>query len=251
MKYCLLEIAYDNTFHGFQVQPGLRTVQGEILKKVKPIGVDKIYGSSRTDSGVRASSNILEIKYDDCLKLCKIIDSIPGIFVISYANSENFVRLRGRTKKYYLYLHDKRLNHDKLAGAINEFMNSDISKFSRNPEKKVILDSLTFKIFDNYTALVFVGRSFSWNFVRISAENIIRRSENIIDDDEWQGLLRGNTKFRYKGKANNLILFKTELDFKMNPYNSPKLMRISFEQKVILYWLFGLGIKISISDPLG
>lgn len=28
MKYCLLDIAYDDSFHGFQLQPDVKTVQG-------------------------------------------------------------------------------------------------------------------------------------------------------------------------------------------------------------------------------
>ena len=51
-------IAYDGTsFNGWQVQPGQRTVQGEILDRLRRIFGDpelRLYGMSRTDSGVHA-----------------------------------------------------------------------------------------------------------------------------------------------------------------------------------------------------
>ena len=57
MSNILLKIAYDGSkFHGWQKQPGQRTVQGEleeVLEKVCGISVT-IEGSSRTDAGVHA-----------------------------------------------------------------------------------------------------------------------------------------------------------------------------------------------------
>jgi tRNA pseudouridine38-40 synthase len=57
MSYYLLTIAYDGTnFHGWQRQPGLRTVQGEIEKTLSDILSEEveIHGVSRTDAGVHA-----------------------------------------------------------------------------------------------------------------------------------------------------------------------------------------------------
>ena len=58
MKY-LAKIKYIGTdFHGFQVQPGHRTVQGELsLALAQAIGSEcKITGCSRTDAGVHANT---------------------------------------------------------------------------------------------------------------------------------------------------------------------------------------------------
>jgi tRNA pseudouridine38-40 synthase len=57
MKY-FAKISYLGTnFHGFQVQPGLRTVQGELCRALEEaFGVPtKVTGCSRTDSGVHAN----------------------------------------------------------------------------------------------------------------------------------------------------------------------------------------------------
>lgn len=57
MKY-FAKIKYLGTnFHGFQVQPGKRTVQGELCRALsEALGVDvKVTGVSRTDAGVHAN----------------------------------------------------------------------------------------------------------------------------------------------------------------------------------------------------
>ena len=57
MAYYLLTIEYDGTdFHGWQRQPGMRTVQGEIETALSAILNERIdiHGVSRTDAGVHA-----------------------------------------------------------------------------------------------------------------------------------------------------------------------------------------------------
>ena len=64
MKY-FAKINYLGTdFHGFQVQPGLRTVQGELCRALDlAFGVPcKVTGCSRTDAGVHANEFCLTIE---------------------------------------------------------------------------------------------------------------------------------------------------------------------------------------------
>ena len=66
MKY-LAKIKYLGTdFHGFQVQPGKRTVQGELCAALKEaLGVPcLVTGSSRTDSGVHANGFVITVSAD-------------------------------------------------------------------------------------------------------------------------------------------------------------------------------------------
>ena len=60
MKRIRLTIAYDGTaFHGFQFQPGQRSVEGELNRALSELtGEDiAVIGASRTDSGVHALGN--------------------------------------------------------------------------------------------------------------------------------------------------------------------------------------------------
>lgn len=57
----MLTVAYDGTdFHGWQVQPGVRTVEGELNKCLSELlGKEiQVIGASRTDAGVHAMGNL-------------------------------------------------------------------------------------------------------------------------------------------------------------------------------------------------
>ena len=54
MRRIMLKVAYDGTgFHGWQLQPGVRTVEGELNKALSEwTGNDIcVIGASRTDTG--------------------------------------------------------------------------------------------------------------------------------------------------------------------------------------------------------
>ena len=60
MKRILLRVSYDGTdFHGWQLQPKVRTVEGELNKALRLLTGEEItvIGASRTDAGVHAKGN--------------------------------------------------------------------------------------------------------------------------------------------------------------------------------------------------
>ncbi len=64
---CFAKIKYLGTaFHGFQVQPGLRTVQGELNAALnQAFGIPcRVTGCSRTDAGVHANEFCLTVECD-------------------------------------------------------------------------------------------------------------------------------------------------------------------------------------------
>jgi tRNA pseudouridine38-40 synthase len=60
-KRILLRVAYDGTdFHGWQVQPNARSVEGELNKAIQEMTGEEIsvIGASRTDAGVHGIGNV-------------------------------------------------------------------------------------------------------------------------------------------------------------------------------------------------
>ncbi|MDQ6666584.1 MAG: tRNA pseudouridine(38-40) synthase TruA, partial [Acidobacteriota bacterium] len=68
MRRIKITVAYDGTdFHGWQVQPGLATIQGtleEILQRMegRPVSVA---GSGRTDAGVHAQAQVAAFSFEN------------------------------------------------------------------------------------------------------------------------------------------------------------------------------------------
>ena len=61
MKRVFLTVSYDGTdFHGWQLQPGVRTVEGELNSALLTLTGEEILviGASRTDAGVHAKGNV-------------------------------------------------------------------------------------------------------------------------------------------------------------------------------------------------
>jgi len=65
MRNLKLTIAYDGAgFHGWQIQPGLPTIQGAIADAASQITQEKIFvhGASRTDTGVHALGQVAHLR---------------------------------------------------------------------------------------------------------------------------------------------------------------------------------------------
>jgi tRNA pseudouridine38-40 synthase len=77
-----LEIEYDGTdFHGWQIQPKLRTVQKEIQDKLQTILKHEVtlIGSGRTDVGVHALGQVANFKTQNQLDTESILRGLNGL----------------------------------------------------------------------------------------------------------------------------------------------------------------------------
>jgi tRNA pseudouridine38-40 synthase len=76
-----LTIAYDGTeYHGWQIQPGLRTIQGVITEAIQDlIGSEiRLFGASRTDAGVSALGQVGLIQIDSPIPTKNLARAITG-----------------------------------------------------------------------------------------------------------------------------------------------------------------------------
>lgn len=123
MKY-LCKIRYDGThFHGFQVQPNKRTVQGVLTDAVRAVFETdvRVTGCSRTDSGVHADGFCLTLEPSDgvlrvpCEKLGVAIQPyLPpdlSLYEARFVEDGFHPRYDAKSKEYkYLIFHDKIMN---------------------------------------------------------------------------------------------------------------------------------------------
>jgi tRNA pseudouridine38-40 synthase len=82
MRNLKLTIEYDGSdFHGWQVQPELRTVQGELDRAFAAIGCRavKITGAGRTDAGVHATGQVANVKLQGKLDAPAILGAVNAV----------------------------------------------------------------------------------------------------------------------------------------------------------------------------
>ena len=82
MRNIKLTISYDGSaFSGYELQPGERTIRGEIEKALKKLFKHKIsiVSSSRTDAGVHALQNVVNFKTDKTIPLDRLPAALNSI----------------------------------------------------------------------------------------------------------------------------------------------------------------------------
>jgi tRNA pseudouridine38-40 synthase len=157
MKNIKLTIAYEGTsFHGWQFQPGIPTIQGAIQDAAHKITQEKIvaHGASRTDAGVHALGQVAHFKTRSPLSAAEIQRSLnallpPAIRIVGAEEVGPDFHSRwlsqGKTYRYRIYrgkvlppfeygrvLHYPwPLNEDGMIAAASEFEGEhDFSSFA-------------------------------------------------------------------------------------------------------------------------
>ena len=220
MKVAITFSYLGNEYHGSQIQPSLKTVQGELEKACKrlkwsPNGV-KI--SSRTDSGVNARMNFALIDVPDGIKrdfpqglLKGLNDILPSSICVydaeEVSESCNIRIAKMRTYRYRLELLDnwnEKFNIDFLKNALNLFIGKhDFHNFYKQED-----DRSTIRTIEEITPWLskdkrIIGfeiksRGFLWNQVRRIANCILGLlNEEFSEDDVINSLKTNGKKFDF------------------------------------------------------
>lgn len=108
-----LTIAYDGTeYHGWQIQPGMRTVQGVLCEVVSQVcaAPTHVQGAGRTDAGVHAQGQVGVFKTTHDQPMAALPSSInqhlPRDIVVRRAEevTSGFDVVRDVTQKHYQYV---------------------------------------------------------------------------------------------------------------------------------------------------
>lgn len=166
MRYKIV-IAYDGTdFHGWQIQPGYRSVQQELSDALAPLAPDgqpvAVHGSGRTDAGVHADGQVAHVDLPRVMtpvQLRRAINArLPNrdVRVLSAEPvADDFDARRSATGKEYRYriwndeiLHPLRrrycahvvrpLDLDAMRDGAAQFVGEhDFAAFAANPSREV------------------------------------------------------------------------------------------------------------------
>ena len=195
-----LKLAYLGTgFHGFQRQPDLRTVEGELIKALKAAGIVNDLEKSnysiagRTDRGVHALGNVVALRTDKKIKINYINDFLPkdirilGSIIVPLGFKPRFAHRRHYRYVIFRDQWEEEWNMGKMQEAAlvmegtHNFLNFS-KRNERNPIRNVEQVRITQR---NRRYLVDVmGESFLWNMVRkmVSVILSIGKSETDVKD---------------------------------------------------------------------
>ena len=109
MNFKLL-LQYDGTdFHGWQIQEGLRTVQGELTRVLSLLDNREVvvHGSGRTDAGVHAEGQVASVQLQREITPDKLRNAINGnlpsdvrVLFVNAAAADFHARYSARSKTY-------------------------------------------------------------------------------------------------------------------------------------------------------
>ena len=216
----LVKIAYDGTkFHGFQYQPNLKTVQGELLRILAKLGQERCPpGASRTDRGVHALGNVVKVYLEDGDRVCRIITAnCDGIVAYAYANvPKNFPVTKAKERHYRYILHRSQIN-DKFEKIIKLFEGiHDFSQFVRGKPKNTLrrINEINITCSGDFVFVDFYAKSFLWEMIRrIVGSALILQNEENAEEIILRALDGEEMDKKYKRTAPpNLILMDVKYE---------------------------------------
>lgn len=251
MRKVALKVAYIGTdFYGFQRQPDVKTVEGELIGALKAANlIDNLKDSGysiagRTDRGVHALGNVISFRTDKEVMINQINDHLPkSIRILAKAGVRFGFKPRYAKARYYRYIGINKgsLDLDKMKKASEIIEGThDFSNFSKRSERNPIrtIDSIEISKKDDITIIDIVGESFLWNMVRKIASVLFLIANNELDINETHSILDPsitypvtpmppeglilmdtiyeNIKFKYDEYAKNKFLSALEEEYAYN-----------------------------------
>ncbi|MGD9678296.1 MAG: tRNA pseudouridine(38-40) synthase TruA [Vulcanibacillus sp.] len=219
LKNIKCEISYDGSeYCGYQIQPKLKTIQGEIQKVLTEITKSdiKVYASGRTDTGVHAKKQVINFYHDSNIPserwaialnmllpddiVVNTVEEMPLDFHARYdvrvktyrysINNQSVCNVFRRDfTLHYPYFLDVGLmnNASKLYIGSHDFSSYSSVKAKLNRER-IIYDSEVWKEGDEIIFQI-SGNGFLHNMVRILMGTLIQVGNGKISADEFQLIL--------------------------------------------------------------
>lgn len=195
-----LKLAYIGTgFHGSQIQPNVETVEGELFKALRKLGIIESPKSAnytsagRTDAGVHALEQVVAFDTDKPnLAIPRVINSELPSRIWAWSHAEvplSFDARRAAVSRHYRYVMSGReYDISRIREASKMLLGThDFENFSRtNGEKSTVrtLEVVNARVDGELIKIDVIGNSFLWNMVRkiVTALSMIG---NGVRDNDW------------------------------------------------------------------
>lgn len=223
-----LKFGYDGSrFWGYQRQPDVRTVEGDIISAMEKTSMilnveeSNFQSSSRTDRGASAIGNVLAFNTDFRKEelLRALNSSMENIYFWGIADVEEDFNPRHAKQRWYRYHLDKDLDLDMLKEASGIFIGGhDFENFCKKNDKPTVrtVDSITLTKEEEFVLFDIKGQSFLWNMVRriVSATSKFARGE--ISREDIESALGGREEDLGRVPAHPLFLMDVSYDFEFD-----------------------------------
>lgn len=220
-----LKFGYDGSrFWGYQRQPDVRTVEGDVINAMKKtkmildVQESNFGGSSRTDRGASAIGNVAAIDTD--FKKGEILQAlnshVKDIYFWGIAEVEDTFNPRHAKQRWYRYHLDKDLDLDMLKKATDLFLGEhDFRSFCRKDDKPTsrIVDSITLARSYEFINFDIKAQSFLWNMVRRIVSAVVKFAKGEVSGQDIQSALGGEKRDLGLMPAHPLFLIDVSYDF--------------------------------------
>ena len=223
MRNIKLLLEYDGTnFHGWQFQPEIRTVQGEIQRALKTIFRNdiNIIGSGRTDSGVHAREQVANFLIDHAMPVNTITAALNGnlprdVRIISAEQvDENFharfdaikrhysytiTRQEKAINRFYAWCYKSGLNVEKMQQASNCLLGKhDFKAFCHAVENanhyRCFIEEIVWEQKGELLILNIIANRFLHNMVRIIVGTMINVGTGFTAVEQIPGILNSHDR---------------------------------------------------------
>jgi tRNA pseudouridine38-40 synthase len=201
MRRVALKVGYIGTdFYGFQRQPCLKTVEGELLSALKNIGLINEIGecgfgiAGRTDRGVHALGNVVSFLTEGEVIINQINDALPrSINILAQARVPLRFKTRYAESRHYRYLmindddNVSNFNLDKMIEAAMIFKGThNFLNFSKRSERNPVRTILEIRVVNEGDVIILdvIGESFLWNMIRKMVTVLLNVFEGDLEPKE-------------------------------------------------------------------
>jgi tRNA pseudouridine38-40 synthase len=256
MRRVAVKIGYlGEGFTGSQIQPGHRTVEGEVLSNLMTLGHDEndtdLKCASRTDKGVNALGNVIvfNTSFHDSFALLKALNSVSdGVFYRSVAEVRKDFNPRHADMRIYHYVLPKAGIDVHLATQCAALFEGryDFIRFCRPEGRSAEMNMRSVRVEEkeHFLVIEFVSEFFLWNLIRriVSAISSVGRGTASLNDVE-RALNGEDLAF---GIARPDALTLTDVHYKDIEFRAPeKNLDIRAEEE-----LFRMSLRMAFFDSL-